>query len=203
MITPDQSVTPVLSTSAGFYNSLRTSKRKVGIFYLKTIKPNRLWEIQYTLYERLVWDRIYTQLVFEGMMIRTHSQYVVHKSVMSWNVLEMKRLWYLHFKKWIMVKINLLASKASQLLFEISMNKLLMLIKDIVRELEFVLFVKSFVCSDDFHLRECLLSKLLLITFKGPCIYRWGVSWWSREKIELLDTFLIAVQSLNWFLFSS
>ena len=83
LITPDQSVTPVLSTSAGFYNSLRTSKRKVGIFYLKTIKPNRLWEIQYTLYERLVWDRIYTQLVFEGMMIRTHSQYVIHKSVMS------------------------------------------------------------------------------------------------------------------------
>jgi len=54
-------------------------------------------------------------------------------------------------KKWIMVKINLLASEASQLMFEILMNKLLMLIKDIVRELEFVFFVKSFVCSDDFH----------------------------------------------------
>jgi len=71
-----------------------------------------------------------------------------------------------------MVKINLLASKASQLMFEILMNKLLMLIKDIVRELEFVLLVKSFVCSDDFHLRECLLSKLLHLTFKDPCIYR-------------------------------
>jgi len=76
-----------------------------------------------------------------------------------------------------MVKINLLASKASQLMFEISMNKLLKLIKDIVRELEFVLFEKSFVCSDDFHLRECLLSKLLLSTFKTTCIYRRGVSW--------------------------
>jgi len=71
-----------------------------------------------------------------------------------------------------MVKINLLASKASQLVFEISMNKLLMLIKDIVRELEFVFFVKSFVCSDDFQLRECLLPKLLHLTFKDPCIYR-------------------------------
>ena len=71
-----------------------------------------------------------------------------------------------------MVKINLLALKASQLMFEIKMNKLLMLIKDVVRELEFVLFVKSFVCSGDFHLRECLLSKLLLSTFKTTCIYR-------------------------------
>jgi len=68
--------------------------------------------------------------------------------------------------------------------------------------LEFALFVKSFVCSDDFHLREYLLSKLLLSTFKTTCIYRWWVPWWSRVKIELLDTFLIVVQSLNWFHFS-
>jgi hypothetical protein len=38
--------------------------------------------------------------------------------------------------------------------------------------LKFALFVKSFVCSDDFHLKEYLLSKLLLSTFKTTCIYR-------------------------------
>jgi len=75
--------------------------------------------------------------------------------------------------------------------------------KDIMRELEICSFVKSFEFSDDFHLRECLLSKLLLSTFKTTCIYRWGVTWWSRVKIELLDTFLAAVQSFNWFHFSS
>jgi len=39
LITPDQSITPVLSTSEGFYNSFHTSKREVGIFYLKLLSP--------------------------------------------------------------------------------------------------------------------------------------------------------------------
>jgi len=65
LIIPDQSVTPVLSTSAGFYNSLHTSKRKVWIFYLKSIKPNRLWEIQHTLYDEICLDQINTQHLFE------------------------------------------------------------------------------------------------------------------------------------------
>jgi len=55
--------------------------------------------------------------------------------------------------------------------------------------LGFDLFAKSFVCSDDFHLRGYLFSKLLLSTFKTTCIYRWGVPWWSRVKIELWKHF--------------
>jgi len=39
LITPDQSVTTVLSTSAGFYNSLLSHKKGWNFYYLKLLSP--------------------------------------------------------------------------------------------------------------------------------------------------------------------
>jgi len=75
-------------------------------------------------------------------------------------------------------------------MIEILINKFEWVWSKRYNERAWYLFVcEELVCSDDLHLRECFLSKLLLWTFKTTCIYIWGVTWWSSVKIEMLDTF--------------
>jgi hypothetical protein len=86
LITLNHSVTPCIINLSRLLQFFDIAQKMLLQFFLKLLLRIDL-RTRYTLLMRWVWDRIYTQHMFEGMMIWTHSQYVIHKYVMGWSVL--------------------------------------------------------------------------------------------------------------------